>query len=209
MWRSDRSLTGGATLPVALNQLLHPADQLLPHIVKQQVEDGLAAAPVRRDRRKTARPASGLRTLLLTLVVPDGNRKVRRRNLTRALSEWIFLEVEQRHLTSLCCRRPNIPPSDPPLRSLSVSPDRSHCSFHFAQPVLLRPAPTAPPSCPARSTFSPAQRHIDLRDFCNQTQTYISRLQGNQPALGCALLTLSCHYPCLGPLRSLPCRSIG
>lgn len=92
------SLTGGTALPVALNQLLHPADQLLPHVVKQQVKDGLTAAPVRRDRRKTARPASRLGTVLLTLVVPDGNRKVIRRNLTKAQSEWIFLEAAQTDL---------------------------------------------------------------------------------------------------------------
>lgn len=78
---------------MALNQLLHPADQLLPHVVKQQVEDSLTAAPVRRDGRKTARPASGLGAVLLTLVVPDGNRNVSRSNFTKALSELIFLEV--------------------------------------------------------------------------------------------------------------------
>lgn len=69
-----QSLTGGVALPVALNQLLHPADQLLPHVVKQQVEDGLTAAAVRRDGRETAGPASRLGTVLLTLVVPDGNK---------------------------------------------------------------------------------------------------------------------------------------
>lgn len=90
----SRSLTGGATLPVALNQLLHPADQLLPHVIKQQVEDGLTAARVRRDGRKTARPASRLGTVLFTLVVSDGNRKVSQRNLIKALRGMIFLEVE-------------------------------------------------------------------------------------------------------------------
>lgn len=70
-----QSLTGGAALPVALDQLLHPADQLLPHVVKQQVQDGLTAAAVRRDGRETARPASRLGAVLLTLVVPGGNRR--------------------------------------------------------------------------------------------------------------------------------------
>lgn len=70
-----QSPTGGAALPVALNQLLHPADQLLPHVVKQQVEDGLTAAAVRRDGRETARPASRLGTVRLTLVVADGKQE--------------------------------------------------------------------------------------------------------------------------------------
>lgn len=135
----DQSLTRGAALPVALNQLLHRADQLLPHVVKQQVEDGLTAAPIRRDGRKTARPASRLGTVLLTLVVPDGNRKVSRRNLTKALTEWVFLKAVQKRLTSLY-RKPNIPPSNPPLRSLCASPDRRHCCFQDAHPVLPRPA---------------------------------------------------------------------
>lgn len=62
-------ITGCAAFPVALNQLLHPADQLPPHIVKQQVQNGLTATPVRWDGRQTVVPSNRLQTVLVTLVI--------------------------------------------------------------------------------------------------------------------------------------------
>lgn len=64
------SITGGAAFPVALNQLLRPANQLLPHIIKQQIQNGLTATPVWCDRRQTVVPSTRLQTVLVTLIIP-------------------------------------------------------------------------------------------------------------------------------------------
>lgn len=88
---------------MALNQLLHPANQLLPQVVKQQVKDSLTAAPVRGNGRKTARPASRLRTVLLTLIVPGRNRKISLTSVIMTLSRWVLLEssAEMTHKSPL------------------------------------------------------------------------------------------------------------
>lgn len=60
---------------MTLNQLFHPTDQLPPDVIKQQVEDSLPAAAVRRDRGQAVMPPNRLRAFLMTLLIPFGERK--------------------------------------------------------------------------------------------------------------------------------------
>lgn len=56
--RRRKSPTHVAAFPLVLNQLLHPAHQLLPHAVKQQIQHGLAATSVRGDGGQAVVPVS-------------------------------------------------------------------------------------------------------------------------------------------------------